>query len=69
MKGHGWLIGPEIGGMAAMFTMMNNARLNVGLQGVGIAERATSARLRDRAEAGQRNRLPVPIANATSGAC
>ncbi len=37
----GWLIGPENGGMRAMFTMMNNARLNVGLQGVGIAERAT----------------------------
>jgi alkylation response protein AidB-like acyl-CoA dehydrogenase len=37
----GWLIGPELGGMPAMFTMMNNARLNVGLQGVGIAERAT----------------------------
>ena len=26
--------------MAAMFTMMNNARLNVGLQGVAIGERA-----------------------------
>ncbi|PTD15817.1 acyl-CoA dehydrogenase [Sphingomonas fennica] len=38
---HGWLIGPENGGMRAMFTMMNNARLNVGLQGVSIAERAT----------------------------
>ena len=37
----GWLVGPELGGMRAMFTMMNNARLNVGLQGVGIAERAT----------------------------
>lgn len=37
----GWLIGPEHGGMRAMFTMMNNARLNVGLQGVGIAEAAT----------------------------
>ncbi len=37
----GWLIGPECGGMRAMFTMMNNARLNVGLQGVQIAERAT----------------------------
>ena len=37
----GWLVGPEMGGMRAMFTMMNNARLNVGLQGVGIAERAT----------------------------
>jgi alkylation response protein AidB-like acyl-CoA dehydrogenase len=39
----GWLIGPEMGGMRAMFTMMNNARLNVGLQGVSIAERATQA--------------------------
>jgi alkylation response protein AidB-like acyl-CoA dehydrogenase len=39
----GWLIGPEGGGMRAMFTMMNNARLNVGLQGVSIAERATQA--------------------------
>lgn len=39
----GWLIGPEQGGMRAMFTMMNNARLNVGLQGVQIAERATQA--------------------------
>jgi 3-(methylsulfanyl)propanoyl-CoA dehydrogenase len=37
----GWLIGEENKGMAAMFTMMNNARLNVGLQGVSIAERAT----------------------------
>lgn len=36
----GWLIGEENRGMAAMFTMMNNARLNVGLQGVSIAERA-----------------------------
>jgi 3-(methylthio)propanoyl-CoA dehydrogenase len=39
----GWLIGPEGGGMRAMFTMMNNARLNVGLQGVSIAEAATQA--------------------------
>ncbi|MDP9164178.1 MAG: acyl-CoA dehydrogenase family protein, partial [Pseudomonadota bacterium] len=37
----GWLIGEERAGMKAMFTMMNNARLNVALQGVGIAERAT----------------------------
>jgi alkylation response protein AidB-like acyl-CoA dehydrogenase len=36
----GWLIGEENKGIAAMFTMMNNARLNVGLQGVSIAERA-----------------------------
>jgi hypothetical protein len=37
---HGWLIGPECGGLRAMFTMMNSARINVGLQGVEIAERA-----------------------------
>ena len=36
----GWLVGPEHGGMAAMFTMMNNARLGVGGQGIGVAEAA-----------------------------
>ena len=36
----GWLVGDEHGGMAAMFTMMNNARLAVGVQGVGMAEAA-----------------------------
>ena len=41
----GELIGPEFGGMRAMFTMMNNARLNVGLQGVQIAEGATQKAL------------------------
>jgi len=36
----GWLIGEEHKGMLCMFTMMNRARLAVGLQGVAIAERA-----------------------------
>ncbi|KAJ56123.1 acyl-CoA dehydrogenase [Actibacterium mucosum KCTC 23349] len=36
----GWLVGEPHKGMAAMFTMMNNARLGVGLQGVGAAEGA-----------------------------
>lgn len=36
----GWLIGKEHAGMAAMFTMMNNARLGVGTQGVAVAEAA-----------------------------
>jgi 3-(methylthio)propanoyl-CoA dehydrogenase len=36
----GWLIGAENRGLECMFTMMNNARLGVGLQGVAIAERA-----------------------------
>ena len=39
----GWLIGEENRGMAAMFTMMNNARLGVALHGVSIAEAATQA--------------------------
>ncbi|MDB5699747.1 MAG: acyl-CoA dehydrogenase [Alphaproteobacteria bacterium] len=39
----GQLVGPEHGGMRAMFTMMNNARLIVGLQGVQVAEAATQA--------------------------
>ena len=37
----GWLVGEENRGLNCMFTMMNNARLAVGLQGVAIAERAT----------------------------
>lgn len=39
-KATGWLVGEEQGGMAAMFTMMNNARLGVGIQGIGVAEAA-----------------------------
>src|ERR1700754_4430569 len=35
-----YLVGAEHGGMAAMFTMMNQARLGVGIQGVGIADAA-----------------------------
>ncbi len=36
----GWLVGDEGAGMRNMFTMMNNARLSVGLQGLALAERA-----------------------------
>ena len=36
----GYLIGKPHEGMACMFTMMNHARLNVGLEGVGLSERA-----------------------------
>jgi alkylation response protein AidB-like acyl-CoA dehydrogenase len=36
----GWRIGEENRGLEYMFTMMNNARLNIGVQGVAIAERA-----------------------------
>ena len=59
----GWLVGEESAGIRAMFTMMNNARLNVGLQGVSIAERATQAAAAY-AQAriqGSREGRPVPI--------
>jgi alkylation response protein AidB-like acyl-CoA dehydrogenase len=36
----GWLVGEENKGLACMFTMMNSARLNVGLQGVAVADAA-----------------------------
>jgi alkylation response protein AidB-like acyl-CoA dehydrogenase len=55
----GELIGAELGGIRAMFTMMNNARLNVGLEGVQVAERATQ-----RAVAYARDRVQGPRATA-----
>jgi alkylation response protein AidB-like acyl-CoA dehydrogenase len=36
----GWMVGQPSKGLAAMFTMMNTARLAVGLQGLGLTERA-----------------------------
>ena len=39
----GWLVGEENKGLACMFTMMNAARLNVGLEGVGVSEAAYQA--------------------------
>ena len=36
----GWLVGNEHDGMRNMFTMMNNARLSVGLQGLSVSDRA-----------------------------
>ncbi|WP_416830511.1 MAG: acyl-CoA dehydrogenase [Erythrobacter sp.] len=63
----GELVGAENRGLAAMFTMMNNARINVGNQGVQIGERATQQALayaRDRvqsARAGSPDKNPVPI--------
>ena len=63
----GHLIGPELGGIRAMFTMMNNARLNVGLQGVEIGERATQTAIAyatqriQSARAGGETAAPVAI--------
>ncbi len=36
----GWMVGEENTGMGAMFTMMNNARLSVGLQGLSLTDRS-----------------------------
>lgn len=63
----GEMIGGEFGGMKAMFTMMNNARINVGSQGVQIAERATQQAIDYAAErvqsarAGSGSKEPVAI--------
>ncbi|MFO1144479.1 MAG: acyl-CoA dehydrogenase [Amaricoccus sp.] len=58
----GWLVGEEHGGMAAMFTMMNNARLGVGVEGLSQAEAALQAA---RAYAGERRQGRTP-AGATA---
>jgi alkylation response protein AidB-like acyl-CoA dehydrogenase len=58
----GWLVGEEHAGMAAMFTMMNNARLNVGVQGVGVAEGAYQHAL---AYALDRKQGRTPLENGT----
>jgi 3-(methylthio)propanoyl-CoA dehydrogenase len=63
----GELVGAPHRGLMAMFTMMNNARINVGNQGVQIGERATQAAVayaRERvqsARAGTADRHPVAI--------
>jgi len=58
----GWLVGKEHGGMAAMFTMMNNARLQVGVQGIGVAEGAYQHAL---AYALERKQGRSPLADGT----
>lgn len=53
----GWLVGAPHTGMKAMFTMMNNARLGVGGQGIGAAEAAYQQAL---AYATDRKQGPTP---------
>lgn len=63
----GELVGQENEGLKAMFTMMNSARINVGGQGVQMAERALqqatsyAATRVQSARAGASDRTPVPI--------
>ncbi len=65
----GYLVGEENKGMAGMFTMMNHARIGVGVQGVAIAERAYQQSVSyalDRiqsAAVGASTRAPVAIIN------
>lgn len=61
----GWLVGEPGKGMSAMFTMMNNARLGVAAQGIGIAEAAFQQALAY-AQTRQQGRTPTgraPIAD------
>jgi alkylation response protein AidB-like acyl-CoA dehydrogenase len=62
----GWLIGEENRGLACMFTMMNNARLNVALQGVAIAERAYQQALHFARERRQGAALDAPKGSGMS---
>ncbi len=61
----GYLVGELNNGLAAMFTMMNHARLGVGLEGVAVAERAyqqARSYARDRVQgrvAGEKERAPI----------
>ena len=63
----GEIVGRENEGLRAMFTMMNQARINVGAQGIEIAERASQQALgyaKERvqsARAGSADKEPVPI--------
>ncbi len=61
----GYLVGEENNGLACMFTMMNNARLEVGMQGVSLSERAYQRALayaRERVQGnahGQKGRVTI----------
>src|SRR3546814_6012936 len=58
----GWLIGEPNKGLMAMFTMMNTARLAVGLQGLGLADRAYQNALPY-----SRERLKMPSPSRANG--
>jgi 3-(methylthio)propanoyl-CoA dehydrogenase len=64
----GWRIGEENRGLEYMFTMMNNARLNVGVQGLAVAERAyqqarefAGARIQGHPPGAAADGAPLPI--------
>ena len=60
----GYLVGEENRGLNCMFTMMNNARINVGLSGLSIAERAYQQAVdyaRERIQGTGPDGTPLPI--------
>ncbi|PTT23318.1 acyl-CoA dehydrogenase [Acidovorax sp. HMWF029] len=59
----GWLVGEPNKGLAAMFVMMNAARLHVGLQGIGLLEAAWQ---KASAYAAERRQMRAPGAKDTS---
>ena len=59
----GYLVGEENKGLACMFTMMNHARLSVGLQGVAVSERSLQ-----RAVAYARERVQGAVAGMSARA-
>ena len=62
----GYRVGPEGGGLACMFTMMNEARHKVGVQGLAIAERAYQqavAYARERVQGQPPQAAPQPSAS------
>ncbi|MFV2093587.1 MAG: acyl-CoA dehydrogenase, partial [Hyphomicrobiales bacterium] len=60
----GYLVGQEHTGLAAMFTMMNNARLLIGMQGVGIADRAFQQALSFASERRQGRKPGDPVSTS-----
>ncbi|CAH1669763.1 acyl-CoA dehydrogenase [Chelatococcus asaccharovorans] len=61
-----YLVGEENRGLACMFTMMNNARLAVGVQGVGVAERAFQQALGYARERRQGRRPDTPAGQSAA---
>jgi len=60
----GYLIGDENNGLSCMFTMMNHARQDVGLQGLAVSERSYQQALayaKDRIQGSDSDGNPIPI--------
>ncbi len=62
----GWLLGNEFDGMRVMFVMMNMARLSVGVQGLGLAERTLQGALAHADERVQGKVVGTPKEDRTS---